>query len=82
MDSKGKIERIERVEIGRYTQGTNFAKGDFIVTVVSFIVYVFGEAAFEVSREKLLNSSPGRKRITETYLDSFKGKDANILRGK
>jgi len=80
MDSKGKIERIERVETGRYTQGTNFAKGDFIETVVSFIVYVFGEAAFEVSREKLLSFSPGRKRITEAYLDSFKGKDANILR--
>lgn len=82
MSKKGKIERIERVETGRFVQGTNFVKGDFIPMAVSFIVHVIGEAAFEVSREKLLSSSPGRERITDSFLDSFKGKDANTLRGK
>lgn len=78
--SKHTIKRIDRVETGRYTYGTNFKKGDFIPTMVSFIVHVFGEAPFEVKREKLLSFSPGRKNVTETYLESFKGKDAKILR--
>lgn len=74
------IKRIDRVETGRYTFGTNFKKGDYIPTIVSFIVHVFGEAPFEVGRDKLLSFSPGRKKITETFLDTFKGKDTNILR--
>ncbi len=80
MKNKGKIKRIDRVETGRYTFGTNFTKGDYIPTIVSFIVHVFGEAPFEVGRDKLLSFSPGRKNVTETFLNSFKGKDSKILR--
>ena len=75
-----KIKRIDRVEIGRYTFGTNFVKGDFIPTMKHFIVHVFGGAPFEVGRDKLLSFSPGRKNVTETFLNSFKGKDSKILR--
>ena len=75
-----KIKNIERVQEGRYTFGTNFKKGDYIPTIVSFIVHVIGGAPFEVGRDKLLSFSPGRKRVTETFLNSFKGKDAKILR--
>ena len=74
------IKRVERVEEGRYTYGTNFVKGDFIPTIVSFVAYVIGDAPFEVGRDKILSHFPGRQRITQTMLDSFKGKDANILR--
>ena len=75
-----KIKRIDRVETGRYVHGTNYVKGDYIPTIVSFIVHVFGGAPFEVGRDKLLSFSPGRKKITEAFLDTFKGKDANTLR--
>lgn len=75
-----KIKRIDRVETGRYVHGTNYVKGDYIPTIVSFIVHVFGSAPFEVGRDKLLSFSPGRKNVTETFLNSFKGKDAKILR--
>lgn len=74
------IKRVERVEERRYTFGTNYQKGDYIRPIVSFVVYVFGEVPFEVGRDKLLSFSPGRKNVTETFLNSFKGKDANILR--
>ena len=74
-----KIKRIDRVETGRYVHGTNFVKGDYIPTIVSFIVHVFGEAPFETKREKILSNFPGRKRVTQSMLDSFKGKDPKIL---
>ena len=77
---KGKIKRIERVTEARYTFGSFFTKGDFLWPIVSFIVYVRGEAPFEVGRDKLLSFSPGRKNVTETFLESFKGKDADLLR--
>ena len=77
---KHTIKKIDRVEVGRYTFGTNFTKGDYIPTIVYFFVHVFGEAPFEVERGKILSHFPGRKRVTQTMLDSFKGKDANILR--
>lgn len=80
MNRKGTIKNIERRTEARYTYGTNFTKGDFLWPIVSFIVYVRGEAPFEVKREKLLSFAPGRKKVTEPYLDTFKGKDANILR--
>ena len=77
---KATIKRVERVETGRYTFGTPFGKGDYIPTIVSFIVHVFGGAPFETRREKILSNFPGRKRVTQPMLDSFKGKDAKILR--
>lgn len=77
---KNTIKRIDRVETGRYTFGTHFTEGDYIRTTVSFIVRVFRGAPFEVGRDKLLSFSPGRKNVTETFLNSFKGKDADILR--
>ena len=78
--TKQTITRIDRVETGRYTFGTNFTKGDYLSTIVQFFVHVRGGAPFEVGRDKLLSFSPGRKRVTETFLNSFKGKDAKILR--
>lgn len=77
---RGTIKRIKRVPEARFTHGTRFTKGDHLFTIVSFVAYVFGEAPFEVGRDKLLSFSPGRKNVTETFLNSFKGKDANILR--
>lgn len=80
MKKNGTIKRIERVQEARYTYGTHFTTGDHLFTIISFVVYVFGGAPFEVKREKLLSFSPGRKNVTETFLESFKGKDAKILR--
>lgn len=77
---KGTIKNIERRTEARYTFGSIFTKGDFLWPIVSFIVHVRGEAPFEVGRDKLLSFSPGRKNVTEPFLDTFKGKDANILR--
>lgn len=77
-----KIKRIDRVETGRYTFGTNFKKGDYIPTIVSFIVHVFGEAPFEVERGEILKHFPGRKRVTQSMRDSFKGKDSSIFKKK
>ena len=82
MNNEGKIKRVERVKIGRYAHGTTFAKGDYIITATFYVVYLVGGAVFETSREKILSCHPGRKRVTETMLESFKGKDANILRFK
>lgn len=80
MKNEGKIKRVERVKTGRYVHGTTFAKGDYIPTMVFYVVYLVGGAVFETSREKILSCHPGRKRVTEPMLDSFKGKDANVLR--
>lgn len=82
MKNTGKIKSIERAEWGRYAHGTNFSKGQFIATIVEFFVHVIGEASFKVDRGTLLKQDPGRQRITQSYLDSFKGKDASQLRGK
>ncbi len=77
---KNTIKNIERRTEARFTFGSIFTKGDYLWPIVSFIVHVRGGAPFEVKREKLLSFSPGRKNVTETFLNSFKGKDANILR--
>ena len=77
---KGKIKYIKKVETGCYIKGTHFSKGDYIPTETSYIVHVNEEDSFEVKREVILSFFPGRKKITEKLLDSFIGKDANILR--
>lgn len=77
---KHTIKRVERVKEGRYSFGSIFTKGDYIDTVVSFVAYVFGDAPFEVERSRILSHFPGRQRVTQNMLDSFKGKDANVLR--
>ena len=75
-----KIKRIDRVETGRYTYGTNFVKGDYIPTETHFIVRPLGKAAFEVARTVILSFFPGKKRVSQNMLESFKGKDADLLR--
>lgn len=77
--NKGKIEYIDRFKSGKYVQG-HFSKGDFIATTVMFVVHVMGQAAFEVGRDVLLKHDPKRTRITDKFLDSFKGKDSSILK--
>ena len=77
-----KIKRVDRVETGRYTFGTNFKKGDYIPTIVSFIVHVFGEAPFEVERGEILRHFPGKQRVSQSMLDSFKSKDSSVLHRK
>ena len=82
MSKKGLIKNIIRIPgLKRFVFGSFFSKGDYIPEdAPTFWVRVFGEKSFEVGRDKLLSFSPGRKKITETFLDSFKGKDANTLR--
>ncbi len=80
MNNQETIKRVERVKTRRYTHGTNYVKGDYIPTTVFYVVYLVGGAVFETTREKILSCHPGRKRVTEPMLDSFKGKDAKVLR--
>ncbi len=82
MSNKGLIKEIFRIPgLKRFVFGSCFSKGDYMPEdAPTFWVRVFGEKSFEVGRDKLLSFSPGRKKITETFLDSFKGKDANTLR--
>lgn len=80
MNNEGKIKRVQRVKTSHYVHGTNYVKGDYNPVDIFYVVYLIGGAVFETSREKFLSCHPGRKRVTEPMLDSFKGKDANILR--
>lgn len=82
MSKKGLIKSIIRYPgLKRFVFGSHFSKGEYMPEdAPTFGVRVFGEKSFEVGRDKILSCSPGRKRVTETLLDSFKGKDANILR--
>lgn len=81
-EKNGLIESIIRIPgLKRFVFGSCFSKGDYMPEdAPTFWVRVFGEKSFEVGRDKLLSFSPGRKKVTEPYLDTFKGKDANILR--
>ena len=82
MSKKGLIKSIIHNQgMKRYVIGSHFSKGEYMPEdAPTFRVRVFGEKSFEVKRDKLLSISPGRKNVTETYLESFKGKDAKILR--
>lgn len=82
MNNKGKIDHVERIKYGSYVKGTHFVKGDYIPTSESFIVYVIGGIAFEITRAAILGLFPGRKRINDNLLEKLKGMDANKLKGK
>lgn len=65
MGNKGKIKSIERsIPWAHFVHGTNYSKGDYLHTIVMFIVRVIGEVTFEVDRDTLLMQDPGRTRIT------------------
>lgn len=82
MSKTGLIKEIIRIPgLKRFVFGSCFSKGDYMhEDAPKFWVRVFGEKSFDVGRDKLLSFDPGRKKVTESFLDSFKGKDANTLR--
>ena len=71
-----KIDFITRNTHSRYAQGTNFVKGDYLETVVSFIAHLMGGGAKEISRADIWRlSGKNGQRITKNVLDACKGKD-------
>lgn len=80
MNLKGIIQFIERIPgLKRGVQGT-YVKGEYMPEdEPKFWVHVKHGEDFEVGREAILKHFPDRKRITETLLDLFKGKDADIF---
>ena len=79
---KGLIKEIIRIPgLKRYVQGDGFCKGEYMTEdAPTYWVRVSGEKSFEVERDRLLSFSPNRQRITDAFLDTFKGQDSKTLR--